>query len=111
MKNAVFGIAIAMALVVGALVGMASVETVYANPSQGVASSDLITLQLPPVENRQQLVLIDPRQRAMGVYQVDTNTGEIALKSVRALHWDLQLSEFISAAPLPREIRSLIDQR
>jgi hypothetical protein len=37
--------------------------------------------------------------------------GDITLKSVRNIHWDLQMVEFNTEAPLPREIRSMLDQQ
>jgi hypothetical protein len=46
------------------------------------------------------------------VYQVDPRSGAIALKSVRNIHWDLQMDEFNSGGnPSPKEIRSLLEQR
>ncbi len=47
----------------------------------------------------------------MSVYHVESATGEIALKSVRRFHWDLQMDEFNGDSPSPREIRALIEQR
>jgi hypothetical protein len=52
------------------------------------------------------VTVIDPRQRVMSIYHVDRATGEIALRSVRNLTWDLQLIEFNSGKPLPQDIRS-----
>ena len=55
----------------------------------------------------QAVTVIDPDRRVMAVYHVDRATGEIALKSVRNLSWDLELVEFNSAAPLPQDIRAM----
>ena len=74
------------------------------------ATSELIALNTT-AEGHQQLTIIDPRARVIGVYHIDSARGEIALKSVRNIHWDLQLTEFNSAAPLPREISSLLQKR
>ena len=74
-------------------------------------TSDLIALSQNLAENRQQVTLIDPQQRVMGVYHIDATTGDVALKCVRNFHWDLQMSEFNGASPLPREIRSQVEQR
>ena len=71
----------------------------------------MITVSTPLGDQRQQLTVIDTRQRVMCVYQIDNVSGEIALRSVRNIHWDLQLSEFNSASPLPREVRSMIEPR
>ena len=72
------------------------------------AASDLITLT-STVENRQQLTIIDPKTRVMCVYQIEPATGVVALKSVRNFQWDLQMSEFNAVAPLPREIRAMLE--
>jgi hypothetical protein len=111
MKTAVFGAALGAGLTAAVIGGIASVPTVYATPGSASVNAELISVPLTTVDHRQQMLLIDPRQRVMGVYQIDANTGEIALKSVRNFNWDMQLSEFNSASPLPREIRSLVDQR
>jgi hypothetical protein len=62
-------------------------------------------------EGLQQITIVDPRSRVMSVYHVDAKSGEIVLKSVRNIHWDLQMIEFNAVSPLPREIRSQIDRR
>ncbi len=65
----------------------------------------------PTADNRQQLTVIDPQTRVMSVYHIDVTSGAITLKSVRNIHWDLQMSEFNGVSPLPREIRALLEQR
>ena len=57
------------------------------------------------------LTVIDPRQRVIGVYHIDLSTGKITLKSVRNIQWDLQVEEFNNVSPLPKEIRSSLEQR
>jgi hypothetical protein len=74
-------------------------------------ASGLITLTSPAGENRQLLTVIDPRTRAVSVYHVDALTGTLSLKSVRNIHWDLQMVEFNGVSPLPREIRSMLEPR
>jgi hypothetical protein len=110
MKAAVVGVLLGAGLVLLAA-GMPEIPRVQANPPASGFSSDLITLSTTLGDHRQQLTLIDPRQRSMAVYQVDSATGEVALKSVRNFHWDLQMSEFNCTAPLPREIRSQLEAR
>jgi hypothetical protein len=110
MKTAVLGAVLGAGLTILAWTATNSVPAVYATSSPSGASPELISIPLTSADHKQQLLLVDPRQRVMGVYQIDTNSGEIALKSVRNIHWDMQLTEFNSAAPLPREIRSLVDQ-
>ncbi len=69
-----------------------------------------MTSVAPAGENRQLVTMIDPRTRVMAVYLIDGVSGEVSLKSVRAFQWDLQLAEFNGTSPLPREIRSLVEQ-
>jgi len=45
------------------------------------------------------------------VYRVESATGKIELKSVRRIHWDLQMTNLNTEKPLPQEIRSLLEQR
>ena len=53
-----------------------------------------------------QLILVDTRSRALAVYHVESTTGESELKSVRNVHWDLQIQDFNTKTPKPREIQS-----
>ncbi len=62
-------------------------------------------------EHTQQLTVLDPQLRVLSVYHVDLDTGEIVLKSVRNIRWDLQMTEFNAQTPLPREIRAIVEQR
>jgi hypothetical protein len=45
------------------------------------------------------------------VYQLDFASGMIALRSVRSIHWDLQMSDYNGQKPLSQEIRALSEQR
>ena len=77
-----------------------------------VAGENLHTHSVELADGRQQITLVDQRTRAIAVYQVDARTGAISLKSVRNIHWDLQMDEFNSGGnPSPKEIRSLLEQR
>lgn len=51
-------------------------------------------------------VVYDPQQKALGVYHVDRTTGEIELKSVRQIQWDLRMLHFQGKAPLPEDIKN-----
>jgi hypothetical protein len=55
----------------------------------------------------QVVTVIDAERRVMAVYHVDRATGEIALKSVRNMTWDLEMLEFNTGEPLPQEIRDM----
>ena len=75
----------------------------------GGAADGLIAFTSPISEKLQLLTVVDPHQQVVSVYHIDTHSGEIALKSVRNIHWDLQMSEFNGVSPLPREIRALAE--
>ena len=51
-------------------------------------------------------VVYDPQQQVLGVYHVDRTTGEIELKSVRQIQWDLQLLHWNGKKPLPAHIKN-----
>lgn len=111
MRTAVVG-AVCLAVLVSAAWTMSASNVGYAQkvspPSLG--SPGLISHVAQVGDNRQQLTVIDPQMRVVAVYNIDMSKGEIALKSVRNIHWDLQMVEFNTPAPLPREIRSMLDQ-
>ena len=73
----------------------------------GASPSHLIT-HTAETPTGQQLTVIDSGRRAMAVYMIEKATGRVTLKSVRQLHWDLQLEEFNGVSPTPREIQSLL---
>ena len=55
----------------------------------------------------QQIVVMEPRAKTMAVYHVEPTQGKIQLKSVRNLHWDLQMEQFNGQSPLPSELRQV----
>src|SRR5581483_342555 len=75
----------------------------------GGSTDGLIAFTSPVSDKLQMLTVVDPHQHVVSVYHIDTHSGEIALKSVRNIHWDLQMSEFNGVSPLPREIRALAE--
>lgn len=117
MRMAVLGLAV----LVGLAISIAAINT-QRNPAfaqdnasypkyQDRADDRLIAFSIQDVDGNQQVTLIDPVARSMSVYHIETATGEITLKSVRRVHWDLQMEEFNGTSPSPREIRSLIERR
>jgi hypothetical protein len=76
-------------------------------PAQDTAQGGLLTHSLALGDSRQQLTVVDPVRQVICVYHIESSTGEISLKSTRSIHWDLQLPEFNTASPLPREIRAM----
>ncbi len=112
MRGAVTG-----ALLVGGLIGLAC--GMLAKPerrahaqSAAVTGRDdgtgLLAFSTKVRDAYEQLTVIDPQLRSMSVYHIGLANGEIALKSVRALRWDLQLDAWNSDSPLPHEIQSML---
>ncbi|MCA9104294.1 MAG: hypothetical protein R3B96_19200 [Pirellulaceae bacterium] len=81
-------------------------ETVDHLPTEG-----MIALDLEGNEAFDLVALVDPVARVMSVYQIDRNSGEITLRSVRNVTWDLELDEFNGTRPTPREVRSQVQAR
>jgi hypothetical protein len=57
------------------------------------------------------VAVVDAQQRVLCVYEINRTSGNITLKSVRRLSWDLQLDEFNTTNPSPRDIRALVERR
>ena len=73
------------------------------------AAGDLLALSFDAGIHRE-LTLIDAKQRVLAVYHVNSE-GEVSLRSVRAIGWDMMMDDFNGEAPSPREIRSLVEQQ
>ncbi|MEO0529559.1 MAG: hypothetical protein AAF266_03175 [Planctomycetota bacterium] len=54
--------------------------------------------------------IFDPVRQVFAVYHVDSTSGQIMLKSVRSLAADLQLDQFNSSNPAPKDIQSMLDE-
>ena len=116
MRFAVLGLAVVAGLViVGSAVGQrreAPGERIGARATdRAIPSSEMIALSSENADGNQQVVLIDPKSHVMSVYHVARSSGTISLKSVRNVHWDLQMDEFNSGTPSPQEIRAMLDSR
>lgn len=74
------------------------------------ANSDLLVVTATLGDRMQQVTVIDSKARVMSVYQIDAQTGRIALRSVRKIQWDLQMTEYNGESPFPREIEALLER-
>lgn len=52
-------------------------------------------------------ILFDPNRQVIAVYQINSETGAITLKSVRNVTWDLQIEDYNSNKPAPKDIRAM----
>ena len=121
MRGLVGGALLVLAVLVVGVVGLADAQAPRASHDRAVtdrisqdraaSSPDLMALSHDGPDGRQQITIVDPRQRVMAVYHVDRVSGALALKSVRNLTWDLQIEDFNSGTPAPRDIRALKEQQ
>jgi len=113
MKNAVMGALVASGMITALFWTGSPPSAVFGSPSSDrpARSSQLITFATPAGDNGQQLTVLDPETKVLGVYHVNLASGEIVLKSVRNIYWDLQMVEFNTTNPTPAEIRSLVERK
>ena len=112
MRAALSGVIVGLFVLVAGVVGFPQAEAQRpAGQSAAASSPDLVALSFDAGEGRQQITVVDPRQRVLAVYHIDRATGALALKSVRSLQWDLQIEDYNSASPAPRDIRALKEQQ
>ncbi|MCC9604954.1 hypothetical protein LOC68_25400 [Blastopirellula sp. JC732] len=107
MRSAVLGFTLVLSLIfVVAWLDSPPTPAQAQAPYAAMPSGSLISHSTNTAAGMQQVVLIDPQTRVMGVYHVDGLTGKISLKSVRNLHWDLLLEAHNSTNPSPSEIKA-----
>ena len=111
MRAAGIGMLVGLGVLFALTFGFPEASAQRAAPDRASPSAEIIALSFDPGDGRQQVTVIDPRTRVMAVYHVDRTTGALTLKSVRNVHWDLQIEDFNSANPTPREIRALTEPR
>lgn len=102
-------VGIGMTLVLGATWPTFS-QTRNPIPHNPRTAEGLITLTTQ-TGDKERIVVVDPARRTMAVYQIDAETGVIALKSVRNIQWDLEMQMFNSEEPHPDQIRSMLHRR
>lgn len=56
------------------------------------------------------ITVVDQDLGSIAVYQVDKTTGDIELRSVRKIEWDLALEEYngCKSSPHPAEVRAML---
>ena len=105
----VFG-ACAAAVLVGVVARAQSEQHVTPRPVVG-ASAGLFTHLVSRADRPTQLILVDPERLVVSVHHIAAESGEIQLKSVREIQWDLELSEFNTVDPLPEHIRNMVQRQ
>lgn len=113
MRTAALGAGVLASLVVAALLGALVPGSGFAQraaPTAGVPAGGLIALATPIGDQRQQIAVVDPQTHVLSVYHIELSTGAVTLKSVRNIHWDLQLIEHNGTSPLPQDVRAMLEQ-
>jgi nitrogen fixation protein len=116
MKRAILGTLVGVGLVMAA-VAMAEQRGAVLPQRETLAmpatagGRELVVVPTTLGEKVQVLTVVDPRQQVLSVYHIDLATGKITLKSVRSIHWDLQIDHLNTEEPLPQQIRSMWEQK
>ncbi len=113
MRMAAFGAGVLASLITATVVAALGPSIGFAQRASGpaaISSAGLIALATDAGEGRQQVTVIDPQTHVLGVYHIQLSNGEVTLKSVRNIHWDLQMIEHNGTSPLPQEVRAMLEQ-
>lgn len=87
-------------------------SAVWAQPGHSaVAGSGELVVVGVAGEAGRHVVVVDPRTRVMSVYAIDGASGQIQLRSVRNVAWDLLVEEFNGGKPSPSEVRAIMQTR
>lgn len=110
---AFLGFGVALAWTAWASAGPTAVSPGVGSPrsAERDSSAGMLAFSTTLAEDRQQITLVDPATRVMSVYHIEPKSGEIVLKAVRNVTWDMEMTVFNGTSPLPQEIRSQLHQR
>ena len=78
--------------------------------AQAVPGSTIAAIVSTLPDGKQQALLIDGERRVVSVYQIHPTTGEISLKAVRNFKYDLEMDEFGTSSPSPRDIKAMLNR-
>jgi hypothetical protein len=111
MQRLVLGVLIGVGLMMLAQAAVNRPEQVLAQVGNRQATTEeLLTHTASLADGGEQLCVVDPQLRVVAIYHIDPVKGELALRSVRNIYWDLRMNHFNGVSPLPQEIRSLLEQ-
>lgn len=111
MLGALVGAGLAIAAVAAAPNRSESIGQRLGTYDEAKSAGDLIALSTVVGDRYQQVTVIDPKLRAMSVYHVELASGEVELRCVRDIRWDLQMEYFNGKGLSPVEIRSMLEPR
>ncbi len=90
-------------------IGMAfAAACIFTSAAQAVEMHGLFVSTSPIDPGRQMLLVIDPERQVLAVYHIENLTGEVSLRSTRALGYDLQLEDFNAKDPKPAAIQKML---
>ena len=76
-----------------------------------MSNKSMVMTSVPLTQGGQQLVVMDAQKSVLACYHTNVN-GEIELKSIRNITWDLQMQAFNDKSELkPDDIQALINKR
>lgn len=78
--------------------------------AQAVPGSALAAIVSALPDGKQQALLIDGERRVLSVYHIHATTGEVSLKAVRNFKYDLEMDEFGTSSPSPRDIKAMLNR-
>jgi hypothetical protein len=117
MKRARLGTLVGIALVIAAVAVVEQRSEIFAQravqapaPPAAMAGTEVVVVPTPLGDRGQMLTIVDPRMRVLCVYHIDV-TGKIALKAVRNIQWDMQITDLNNEDPLPRDVRSMSEAK
>ena len=111
MRQAIWGLLVVSGLLLIATASRWEESRLFAQrlPTDRAALKGLIALTVPSGDGAEYVVLVDPTEKVMSVYGIEPQAGEIRLKSVRNVYWDLKMDEFNGTSPSPNEIRAMLE--
>jgi len=90
-------------------IGVALTVLCFSMPAALAEDMKGLFVSTSPIDSgRQMLLVIDPERQVLAVYHIETVSGEVSLRSTRALGYDLQLEDFNAEDPKPAAIKKML---
>ena len=90
-------------------IGMAlAASCIFTSAALAEEMHGLFVSTSPIDAGRQMLLVIDPERQVLAVYHIENVSGEVSLRSTRALGYDLQLEDFNAEDPKPAAIKKML---
>lgn len=106
---AVFSIVLTLATQ-GTGAGPAEPNSPPAVPTMAAGTGGLLGFVNANAPGGQQITIVNASRGTMLVYHISSESGQITLQSSRRLTWDFSLDQYNATAPLPSEIRQMVER-